>query len=407
MSGIGAIYLFFFIGLLVSALMMAGSIPTLIYYGFDLISPQTFYLSAFILTSVIGVAIGSSLTTCATLGVAFIGMGTAFGANPAIIAGAVVSGAFFGNKMSPLSDTTSIAASIVGIDLFEHIRNMMYTTVPAWLITAAIFWLFSNHIGQADLAGVEAFRNQLSASGLIHLYALLPFVVLVVLAVRKVNAIYTIITTVVTALIVTFIHSSPSVGQLGGYFFGGYKPAEGLDLGEVGKLVSRGGINSMFFTQTIVILALSLGGLLNALGILPALMSGISHLLTSAGRATLTVAATSLGVNVLIGEQIFKPAAGRQHLQTGLRAFEPASAQYRPHGRRCRNGYQPSRALERVRCFYQQRAGCACNRLSALCVFLLFVPAADAGIRFLRADLKQGRQISRRLTMRNRGFQTA
>lgn len=323
MSGIGAIYLFFFIGLLVSALMMAGSIPTLIYYGFDLISPQTFYLSAFILTSVIGVAIGSSLTTCATLGVAFIGMGTAFGANPAIIAGAVVSGAFFGDKMSPLSDTTSIAASIVGIDLFEHIRNMMYTTVPAWLITAAIFWLFSNHIGQADLAGVEAFRNQLSASGLIHLYALLPFVVLVVLAVRKVNAIYTIIATVVTALIVTFIHSSPSVGQLGGYFFGGYKPAEGLDLGEVGKLVSRGGINSMFFTQTIVILALSLGGLLNALGILPALMSGISHLLTSAGRATLTVAATSLGVNVLIGEQYlslllagntFKPVYERLNL---------------------------------------------------------------------------------------------
>lgn len=117
MSGIGAIYLFFFIGLLVSALMMSGAIPTLMYYGLDAISPRFFYVSAFALSSVVGVAIGSSLTTCATVGVAFIGMGAAFDADPAIVAGAVVSGAFFGDKMSPLSDTTAIAASVVGIDL--------------------------------------------------------------------------------------------------------------------------------------------------------------------------------------------------------------------------------------------------------------------------------------------------
>ena len=150
LSGIGAIYLFFFIGLLVSALMVSGAIPTLMYYGFELISPQFFYLSAFVLTSMVGVAIGSSLTTCATLGVAFIGMGSALGANPAVVAGAVVSGAFFGDKMSPISDTTSIAASIVGIDLFDHIRNMMYTTIPAWLLTALLLWLLSGHTAAAD-----------------------------------------------------------------------------------------------------------------------------------------------------------------------------------------------------------------------------------------------------------------
>ncbi|QMT35299.1 Na+/H+ antiporter NhaC [Neisseria wadsworthii] len=302
-SGIGAIYLFFFIGLLVSALMMAGSIPTLIYYGFELISPKIFYLSAFLLTGIIGMAIGSSLTTCATLGVAFIGMGSAFAANPAIVAGAVVSGAFFGDKMSPLSDTTSIAASIVGIDLFEHIRNMMYTTLPAFVITAIIFWILSGNLNSADLAGVQAFKTQLEASGLVHGYTLLPFFVLLVLAIKKVNAIYTIIATILTALLITFIHSSPSISQLGSYFFTGYKPNEGVDLGEVGKLISRGGINSMFFTQTIVILALSLGGLLNTLGVLPALLAGVGHVLTNAGRATFTVAATSLGINVLIGEQ--------------------------------------------------------------------------------------------------------
>ena len=144
---------------------------------------------------------------------------------------------------------------------------------------------------------------QLQASGLVHGYTLLPFAVLIVLAMRRVNAIYTIIITIAVSLVLTYLHSSPSIEQLGGYFFNGYAPPEGTDLGNVAKLISRGGIGSMFFTQTIVILALSLGGLLNALGILPALLSGIGHMLVNAGRATFTVAATSLGVNVLIGEQ--------------------------------------------------------------------------------------------------------
>lgn len=302
-SGIGAIYLFFFIGLLVASLMMSGAIPTLMYYGFDLISPQMFYLSAFMLCSVIGVALGSGFTTCATAGVAFLGMAEAFDANPAIVAGAVVSGALFGDKMSPLSDTTAIAASIVGVDLFDHIRNMMYTTVPAWLLTALILWLLTGNVADANLADIAAMQQQLVASGLVHGYALLPFAVLVVLALRKVNAVYTIIATVISAVIITYLHSSPTLGQLGGWFFGGYKLAEGVDLGAVGRLVTRGGLESMFFTQTIVILALSLGGLLNGLGVLPALLKGITHLLTNVGRATATAAATAFGINFLIGEQ--------------------------------------------------------------------------------------------------------
>ena len=303
MSGIGAIYLFFFIGLLVSALMMSGAIPTLMYYGLGAIAPGLFYVSAFVLTSVVGIAIGSSLTTCATLGVAFMGMGQALGAQPAIVAGAVVSGAFFGDKMSPLSDTTAIAASIVGIDLFEHIRNMSYTTAPAWLLTALLLWLLPAQVGEGGLAGVQLFQQQLAASGLISGWALLPFVALVALALRRVSTIYAISITIAVALLITYASGGPALGELGGFFFKGYHPPEGLELGDVGRLLSRGGIESMFFTQTIVILALSLGGLLNALGVLPALLAGISHMLTTAGRATFSVAATSLGVNVLIGEQ--------------------------------------------------------------------------------------------------------
>lgn len=303
MTGIGAIYLFSFIGLLVSALMMAGTIPTLIYYGFDVLSPSTFYLSAFVLASVIGVALGSGFTTCATVGVAFLGMASAFDANPAIVAGAVVSGALFGDKMSPLSDTTSIAASIVGIDLFEHIKNMMYTTVPAWVLSAIIFWMLSGQSSGSDLSGIATLQQQLIDSGLVHGYSLIPFVVLVALAVMRVNAIYTITATIAVAVVLTYLHSTPSLADLGGWFFAGYAPAQELDLGAVGKLVSRGGLQNMFFSQILVILALSLGGLLHALGILPALLDGARHLLTEASRGVMAAAFTSFGINVLVGEQ--------------------------------------------------------------------------------------------------------
>lgn len=302
-SGSGAIYLFFFIGLMVAALMMSGAIPTLMYFGFELISPRFYYISAFVLTSIIGIALGSSLTTVATLGVAFIGMSNAFDANVAIAAGAVVSGAFFGDKMSPLSDTGTIASSVVGIDLFEHLRNMMYTTVPAWIITVLLFWMLSGETHAGNLYQVTVLQGQLIESGLVHSYAVLPFVVLVVLALLRVNAIYTIICTIISALIITYIHSSPSIEQLGGYLFAGYAPAEDLDLGEVGGMLSRGGIQSMFFTQTIVILALSLGGLLKTLGVLPALLAGMRDKLTTAGQAIFAAAMSALSINVLIGEQ--------------------------------------------------------------------------------------------------------
>ncbi len=301
-TGMGAIYLFSCIGLLVSALMMSGAIPTLIYYGFNILSPSMFYLSAFILASVIGITLGSGFTTCATVGVAFLGMTEAFNANPAIVAGAVVSGALFGDKMSPLSDTTSIAASIVGIDLFDHIKNMLYTTVPAWIISAVVFFMLSGS-NTADLADIAALQNNLQNSGLVHGYALIPFVILIVLAIMRVNAIYTISATIVVALFITYIHSSPSLKDLGGWFFAGYKPAENLELGDVGRLVSRGGLESMFFSQILVILALSFGGLLHALGVLPALLSGVRHLLTRASRGVAAAAFTSFGVNVLVGEQ--------------------------------------------------------------------------------------------------------
>ena len=143
--------------------------------------------------------------------------------------------------------------------------------------------------------------RQLQESGLVHAYALIPFALLVALALFKVNAILTMLATIAASVAITFLHTKPDLAQLGGWLFAGYKPEHA---GEgIVKLVSRGGLESMFFTQTVVMLALSLGGLLFALGIVPALLDAMRRFLTGAGRATFSVALTSVGVNVLIGEQ--------------------------------------------------------------------------------------------------------
>lgn len=300
-TSMGAIYLFFFIGILVTALMISGAIPSLIYFGLNIISSKTFYLSSFLATAIIGIAIGSSLTTVATLGVALMSISNAFGLNPAITAGAIVSGAFFGDKMSPLSDTTGIAASIVGIDLFDHIKNMMYTTIPAFIVSAIAFTLMSLGQDAASLDGIESFRSSILATGLVHPYSLLAFGVLILLSIRRIPAVLTLIYTSLASLLISKLHSSYSMGQLAKFFFDGFS-MDGLSQ-DIGSLVSRGGISSMFFTMTIVILALSLGGLLFGLGIIPSILNSLNQVLDSPSRVSICVVATALGVNLIVGEQ--------------------------------------------------------------------------------------------------------
>lgn len=300
-TSMGAIYLFFFIGILVTALMISGAIPSLIYFGLNIISSKTFYLSSFLATAIIGIAIGSSLTTVATLGVALMSISNAFGLNPAITAGAIISGAFFGDKMSPLSDTTGIAASIVGIDLFDHIKNMMYTTIPAFIVSAIAFTLMSLGQDAASLDGIESFRSSILATGLVHPYSLLAFGVLILLSIRRIPAVLTLIYTSLASLLISKLHSSYSMGQLAKFFFDGFS-MDGLSQ-DIGSLVSRGGISSMFFTMTIVILALSLGGLLFGLGIIPSILNSLNQVLDSPSRVSTCVVATALGVNLIVGEQ--------------------------------------------------------------------------------------------------------
>ncbi|HWK23097.1 MAG TPA: Na+/H+ antiporter NhaC [Ureibacillus sp.] len=300
-SGIGAIYIFFLIGILISSWIVSGTIPTLLYLGFSIVSTSFFYAIVFIITAIIGTAIGSSLTTVATVGVAFVSIAGAIDASLALTAGAIVSGAFFGDKMSPLSDTTNLAASIVNIDLFDHIKNMCWTTIPAFLISGVLYAVLSPSVEGVNNQTIESYQASLQATNFVHWYAILPLLVLIVCTFKKVPAFLTLIFSSLVALFLSIFHTSLSISDYCEILYNGYVSEIGVEV--IDSLLTRGGITSMFFTIMLVVLSLSLGGLLFALGIIQTLLVKIENLLKSVGALVTGTAFTAIGINLIVGEQ--------------------------------------------------------------------------------------------------------
>ncbi|WP_264736981.1 Na+/H+ antiporter NhaC [Cytobacillus firmus] len=301
-SGLGAIFIFFLIGMLISSWMASGTIPTFIYMALEAVNGKFFYAIVFVVASVIGMSIGSSLTTAATLGVAFMGVSSALGLSDAITAGAVISGAFFGDKMSPLSDTTNLASSTVKVDLFEHIKTMAWTTIPSFIISLAIFAVLSPGEAASDFSKIAQLKKTLLDEGLVHWYSLIPFAILTIMAIKRVSAIITLSAGILSALILAIlVQNSFGFEKVMSLLYKGYASKSGSE--EVDALLSRGGMESMMFSISLVLLALSMGGLFLKLGILPALLEGIKGVLNRVSALVAAAAGTAIGINFLLGEQ--------------------------------------------------------------------------------------------------------
>ncbi|EFI68730.1 Na+/H+ antiporter NhaC [Lysinibacillus sp. HST-98] len=300
-AGLGAVFIFFFIGILISSWIMGGTIPTLIYYGFLTVSPNFFFAIVFLICSIVGISIGSSLTTVATVGVAFMGIAGAMDISLTITAGAIVSGAFFGDKMSPLSDTTNLASGTVGVDLFEHIKNMGWTTIPAFLISFVIYAIISPTGAATSFETVEQFKEGLLSTELIHWYTLLPIVVLVIMTFYKAPAIITLAVVSIIGVGLGSLLDPVPASDIFKILFDGYVSQTGNK--DVDALLTRGGMNSMLFTIALVLLALTMGGLLFTLGIIQSILAKVQSLFKSAGSVITGAAITGIGVNTLIGEQ--------------------------------------------------------------------------------------------------------
>lgn len=300
-TSIGAVYIFLLIGVLISSWLISGTIPTLLYIGLSIISASFFYAVVFLITSIIGTAIGSSLTTVATVGVAMLGVASSIDASLAITAGAIVSGAFFGDKMSPLSDTTNLAATVAGIDLFTHIRNMMYTTIPVFIISLIVYAIISPSSQKMDTELITSFKETLLATNLIHWYAVIPLIVLIVCTIFKLPSLATLAISAISGIVLSYFHSSIPLNELFSILYNGYSMETGVEA--IDSLLSRGGMNSMLFTIILIVLSLSMGGLLFTLGIIQTLLQALQNQLKSIGSVITGTAFTAIGINVTIGEQ--------------------------------------------------------------------------------------------------------
>jgi len=300
--GLIPIIIFMLIGALVSVWIEAGTIPTIMVYGFSLISVKFFLPSVFVVCALVGVTVGSSFTTISTVGIAFSGMGQIMGFNPAMTAGAIISGAFLGNNISPLSDTTNLAAAIAQADLFDHIKNMMRTIIPSFLVTLVFFGVMGHSNVSTTGSQIEELVNTLHSSFPISVVTLIPVLILFLCAWKKIPAIPTFLLSIMVTIGVSYIYfPHTSLLQIANLMQDGFVSRTGVQ--NVDALLTRGGIQSMMWSVSLILLALALGGLLVELKIIETLISKISAFVSTKGKLILMTALSSIGVNLLLGEQ--------------------------------------------------------------------------------------------------------
>ncbi|WP_152549320.1 Na+/H+ antiporter NhaC family protein [Geomicrobium sp. JCM 19038] len=258
-----------------------------------------------IITAVVALMTGSSLSAIGTIGVSLMGVSIGMGADPAMTAGAIVSGAIFGDKLSPLSDTTNLAAATAKVDLFEHIRHMLWTTIPALILTVVIFLIigYTNQNGsRASLADVQELILVLDQEFFIHILTVLSPLVIIVLAAMKVRPLPALAAGMFVAVCTAFFTvPGLQLNALLDAMYSGYEANTGH--AAIDELLSLGGLQDMLFGVSLIIIALSFGGLIQATGITEAIIRGIQSLLKSRGNTIASTLASCFGVNFVTGEQ--------------------------------------------------------------------------------------------------------
>ena len=313
----GAIFILLAVGALIGTWNMAGTIPTLVYYGIKLLQPSWFYLAAAVICAVVSVAIGSSWTTAGTIGVGLVGIALALGVSPAVTAGAVISGAYFGDKTSPLSETTVLSAQMVETDLYTHIRAQLWTSGPAFLIALVVFAIIGS---QTEVtAGVETVTDLTKLSQLFWItpLALAPMLLLGFLSYRKVPPSLAIMVAALvgglTAIalqpqaIIRFVNepdtATPLVFIKGVWLAMASGFSENSGIADVDRLLSRGGMDSMLITLWIIIGAVTFGTIMEEFGMLAKLITPLLRRARTTGGLFATAIATAIGLNIFAGDQ--------------------------------------------------------------------------------------------------------
>ena len=300
-AGVDPLVIFLTIGVLIATWIFSGTIPTVMFWGFKIISIQFFLPTVFLVCTLVGIACGSSFTSVSTMGIAFIGIGTTLHFSPGLTAGAIVSGAFCGSNISPLSGTTNLAASTGEIDIYTHIKSLLWTDLPAWFISLIFFTLMGLHPKPASLHAINVMLDQLQNNFWISPWTMLPVILLIILAIFKVPAIPSLGLGALSAVILGWIHnpniSINSITELIMNGFVAHTPNKNINL-----LLSKGGISSMLTSLALIIFALALGGLLIKFNIIGVIITKIEESVKGIVGLTISAALTCIGVNLLVGE---------------------------------------------------------------------------------------------------------
>ena len=316
-SALGAVFILLAVGALIGTWNMAGTIPTVVYYGLGILQPTFFYLSTVIICGLVGLTIGSSWTTAATLGVAFIALAPLLGADPVITAGAVISGAYFGDKMTPLSETTVLVPSMVGgVTVNQHVAAMAWTSIPAIVIAATLFAILG-FTTEPSTSSFDPAAAQATLAGEFNITPLnlLPLVLLVILSVRKVPAFLAIFSCALFAgilawftqpsLVASFVGAEPglvtNIKALYAAMANGFVSTTGVP--QIDELFTRGGMSSMLGTIWLILGALSYAAIIEHAGYLARLVEPLVTRARSTGALIASVIGTAIGLNVLAGDQ--------------------------------------------------------------------------------------------------------
>lgn len=314
---LGAILILLAVGSLIGTWLLAGTVPTMIYFGLQFINPQYFYVSCALLCALVALCIGSSWTVAATIGVALMGVASGLGASAPITAGAIISGAYFGDKLSPLSDTTNLAAAVSGTELFLHIKNMLWSTVPSFVIALVIFFFLGfNSTAQLDDSQVNKLLANLEHEFHIAWYLLLPLLVTLFLAMKKMPAFPAIgIGALVGALwailfqqnlILAYANEGLSMLEANimvvwQVMFAGVELNSGN--ASIDRLLSGGGMASMLNTIWLIISAMVFGSIMEKVGLLKRVVESLVSATLKAGGLISTTIVTAFSVNCISADQ--------------------------------------------------------------------------------------------------------
>lgn len=290
------------VGMLIGVLISSGTVPTLIYYGLDILRPQWFLAASMLMCAVVSLVVGSSWTTVGTVGLALMGIGTALEIPVYWTAGAIVSGAFFGDKMSPLSDTTNLSPAVTETNIFDHIRNMLPTTVPAMLIALVIYaWAGgADPAGAGSLARIVDIRAGLDATFDPGFWQILPLLMILTLAFLKVSPIPALFTATCLGGVIAMLTQGASFHDVLTYAHSGFTVETGV--GPLDSLLNRGGVTSMTWVVTLIVFALIFGGILEKTRCLERVVTTITEKARSFRALQTSAVLTPMFVNAIAGD---------------------------------------------------------------------------------------------------------